>query len=161
MSDGFYIMLLFLLLFLLLFFAFNMLLSLPIAAAVFTFVLLLTFVKSIEIFDEEGHYASTKFYYKDDKVYYNNNALGNCVHDDFTKNPNLFEKHVNTMLSNGLQLKIEETEKTIDDILKRYELTDTNELFNYIEWLKESKEALQEIVDHINKLHELATFINS
>lgn len=116
--------------------------------------------KSIEIFDEKGHYASTKFYYKDDKVYYSNNELGNCVHDDFTKNPNLFEKHVNTMLSNGMHLKIEETEKTIDDILKRYELTDINELFNYIEWLKEGNETLREIVDHINKLHKLANFIN-
>lgn len=62
--------------------------------------------KSIEIFDESGYYTSTRFYYKDDKIYYSNKALGNCVHDDFTKNPKLFEKHINTMLSNGLQLKI-------------------------------------------------------
>lgn len=63
--------------------------------------------KKITIYDKNGVYVPTQFFFKDKKIYYNNRAIGGGVHDDFTDANALFEKHVEKMLKDGMQISIE------------------------------------------------------
>lgn len=64
--------------------------------------------KKITVQDKNGEFYPTKFYIKDCKICYDNNAIGlDCINENMTARPNLFESHIATMLESGFQVVIE------------------------------------------------------
>jgi hypothetical protein len=64
--------------------------------------------KKIRVYDKNGKFTATTFYYKDGIIYYNNDELGyNCKHDLFTEKHGKFNRHIVNMLNDGFCIDIQ------------------------------------------------------
>lgn len=71
------------------------------------FIELLKQNKKIRVYDKNGIYTETTFYYNNGNIYYNNDEIGhNCKHDLFTEHNEKFNIHIANMISENFCIEI-------------------------------------------------------